>query len=274
MSDTDLVALLRWALPRLGLRWEGFRTFRGTVRKRLARRMNELGIADIPAYRARLDVDASEWVVFDGMCRIPISRLYRDHAVYERLGREILPARARAAAAAGRTTVRVWSAGCASGEEPYTVAIVWWLEVGPGAPGVDLELLATDVDATMLARAERGSYDEGSLRELPPELRAQALLRDDGGGWRVREELRRGITFRRQDMRTTLPDGWFDVILCRNSAFTYLDEPVQRTLVERIVERLYVGGVLVIGSHERLPGSVAHLAQLAPCIYERGVTGA
>lgn len=266
-SDAETVAFLQWSLPRLRLRWSAFRNFRGTVRKRLARRMAELGIQNLADYRARLEVVPEEWSALDAMCRIPISRFHRDRAVFDLLAREILPERAEAAAREARTSIRIWSAGCASGEEPYTVAILWHLEIAPNHSGLELELLATDVDETMIARAERRSYGEGSLRELPARHRSAAFVRD--GAFRVREELTRGVTFRCEDMRVVMPDGRFDVILCRNAAFTYFDAPTQRAVAAQLVARLRSGGVLVVGGHETLPGDFESLRRRAPCIYER-----
>src|SRR6185295_20147796 len=121
------VELLQWALPRLGKRWQGFRNVRGQVCKRIARRARELGLADLEAYRAHLEAHDDEWPVLDALCRVTISRFYRDRAVFDRLRLEILPAFAERAAARGESVVRAWSAGCASGEEPYTLAMIWSL---------------------------------------------------------------------------------------------------------------------------------------------------
>lgn len=269
-SDAETVAFLQWAVPRLGLRWRGFRNVRGTVRKRLVRRMVALGLQSLDAYRERLLGDPGEWPVLEAMCRIPISRLYRDRAVFDRIAREILPERARAAEGAGRSAVRVWSAGCASGEEPYTLAIVWHFEVRPDHPSLTLELLATDADETMLARAERGVYAEGSMRELPAALRDAAFERDaSADDLRVRDELRRYVAFRREDLRRTMPDGPFDLIACRNVAFTYFDDAAQRQVAAGLAERLREGGVLVIGGHESLPTGFETLSRRATSIYER-----
>lgn len=78
MRNAECVALLRWALPRLGLRWPGFRRVRRQVCKRIARRIKELGLADVAAYRERLECAPEEWPEFDSLCRITISRFYRD----------------------------------------------------------------------------------------------------------------------------------------------------------------------------------------------------
>jgi chemotaxis protein methyltransferase CheR len=266
-SDAATVAFLQWSLPRLGLRWEGFRNVRGTVRKRLLRRLAELSLRDLDEYRERLESAESEWAVLAGLCRIPISRFHRDRAVFERIGREILPERAEAAERAGRKRLRVWSAGCASGEEPYTIAILWHLDVAPKHPSLAMEVVATDVDETMIARAKRGCYAAGSLRELPPTLRDAAFDRD--GLYCVREEVRSSVSFHQQDMRAAMADGPFDVILCRNSAFTYFDEDVQRTVMAGLMERLADGGALIVGTHEIGRAILERLSPRAPCIYER-----
>ena len=258
MTDAELVAFLQWAVPRLGLRWEGLRNFRRTVRKRLAKRMTALGLAALEDYRAHLERDPSEWARLDAMCRITISRLFRDRAVYELLSAAILPERASAALREGRRVVRVWSAGCASGEEPYSVAIVWHVDVAPAYPGVELEVLATDADDELLARARRATYGEGSLRELDARLRAAALV-PEGSLLTVRPELRAGITFRCQDLRKAMPDGPFDVVLCRNVVLTYVEEARHRSLLERIVARLLPGGALVVGSRETMPAGITGL---------------
>jgi chemotaxis protein methyltransferase CheR len=266
VTDPELVAFLQWAAPRLGLRWKGLEGFRRTVRKRLARRMTALGLCTLDDYRARLEADPGEWARLDAMCRITISRLYRDRAVYELLASSILPERARAAAREGRAAVRVWSAGCASGEEPYSVAIVWHVEVAPAHPGVGLELVATDADDEVLARALRATYAEGSLRELDPRLREAALL-SEGPLFTVRPELRAGVTFLRQDLRHAMPDGPFDIVLCRNVLLTYVDEAKQRPILAQVVARLLPGGALVVGSRETMPEGIDGLDPRIPGVF-------
>jgi chemotaxis protein methyltransferase CheR len=266
VTDPELVAFLEWAAPRLGLRWEGLRNFRRTVKKRLARRMAVLGLGALDDYRAHLEADPSEWARLDAMCRITISRLYRDRPVYDLLTREILPERACVALRERRAAIRVWSAGCASGEEPYSVAIAWHVDVAPAYPGVGLELIATDADDDLLARARRATYEEGSLRELDARLREAALL-SDGDVHAVRPELRAGITFRAEDLRHAMPDGPFDVVLCRNVLLTYIDEPKQGPLLDQLVARVFPGGVLVVGSREALPPGTLGLVPRIPGVF-------
>jgi chemotaxis protein methyltransferase CheR len=263
MTDRECVELLQWAAPRLRLRWEGFRRVRGQVCKRISRRVKALGLEDAAAYRARLEADPAEWVVLDSLCRVTISRFYRDHHVFDALREELLPDLLRGARGRGESVFRVWSAGCASGEEPYTVAVLFRFGLVPTFPGLRLELLATDADEALLARARRGCYPPGTLRELPPKWSARAFSLSAEGEQCLAPELRDDITFRCQDLRAELPDGPFHLVLCRNVAFTYFAPPLQREVLTRFVERLVPGGLLVIGAHESLPESASHLERAA-----------
>lgn len=269
MPDTDCVAFLQWALPRLNLRWPGFRKVRGQVCKRLKRRMSDLGLDSFAAYRERLKADPQEWRVLDDCCHITISRFYRDRGVFATLLSQVLPDIAFRAWAEDRAA-RCWSAGCASGEEPYTLKILWDLHVSAAVPGASLAIVATDVDEAVLRRARTGCFKKASLRELPPDVIAQAFDQQQGL-YCVRPHHRQGLAFLRQDLRTEWPDGPFDLILCRNLAFTYFAPPLQERVLERILERLAPRGYLVIGAHERLPVPLAGLAPLpgAPEILRR-----
>ncbi|MHC4972036.1 MAG: CheR family methyltransferase [Planctomycetota bacterium] len=240
MKDAECVRFLQWALPRMRLRWRGLRKVRRQVGKRLGRRLAELGLSDLEAYRERLasDPGGEEWAVLDGLCRIPISRFYRDRAVFDHLFRDVLPALAQC-----HGEVACWSAGCASGEEPYTLAIAARLLDLP------LRIVATDTDPHLLARAEAARYGPSSVKELPREWREQAFTAEHV----LRPAYREAVRFEREDIRDAMPAGPFHLVLCRNLAFMYFAEELQREILARIAARLRPGGVLVIGQHETLP---------------------
>ena len=117
MSNAECTAFLKWALPRLGLQWDGFARVRRQVCKRLGARIAALHLSGIAAYQERLASDAEEWRILDECCRITISRFFRDRPVFEPLRTRVLPAIA-ARALREQREARCWSAGCASGEEP------------------------------------------------------------------------------------------------------------------------------------------------------------
>lgn len=251
MTDDDSLALLAWALPRLGLRGQGFVRVRGQVRKRLRRRLAQLGLPDMAAYRARLEGDPEEWHVLQGLCAVTISRFHRDARVWQALREEVLPRLVEAALGAGESNLRCWCVGCASGEEPYTLSILWAL--GPDTPReLGLRVLGTDVGEQVLARATLGRYSAGTLRELPAHWREQAFEAQDGA-FRLRERFRAAVEFRRADVRVSLPDEAFHLISCRNLVCTYFEPELQRATLERLWTRLVPGGVLLLGRHERLP---------------------
>ncbi len=262
MTDAECLELLRWAAPRLGLRYEGFRRVRGQVCKRVGRRMKALGVPGLVGYLERLEADPAERAVLDALCRVTISRFYRDQGVFDALREPLLPQVLEAARARGESVLRVWSAGCASGEEPYTVAVLFRLGLWPRFPGFRLELVATDADDSLLERARRGCYRRATLRELPSGWVDQAFTPHEGGLC-LRPEYREGLDFRREDLRQDMPEGPFHLVLCRNVAFTYFAPSVQRQVLARLLERLGPGGLLALGAHESLPEGTEGLARAA-----------
>lgn len=260
MKDSDCVCFLQWALPQLRMRWPGFRKVRKQVCKRIDRRLRELGLVDVEAYREYLQRHPSEWSVLDRFCRIPISRFYRDRGVFDCLREDVLPQLTAMAQAADDRTLRCWSAGCASGEEPYTLNILWQRCLQPRFPLVRLSLVATDSNPAMLERARRGCYSKSSLKDFPKEWLADAF-ETRGEEFCVSGEFRGNIDWQLQDLRRESPAGPFHLILCRHVAFTYFDEPLQRETLDRLLDPLVPGGFLVTGKQEPLPQLPAQLQE-------------
>jgi len=259
----DAAAFLQWALPRLGLAWSGFRRVRRQVSRRVGRRVAELGLSDLAAYRAYLETHPEEWTRLDAFCRIPISRFWRDAPVFEALAGEVLPVLARDTPAHGRARVRAWSAGCASGEEPYSLSLLWAFRLKPTFPALRFEVVATDADAALLARAQAACYRPGSLKELPEAWREAAFTAQDGLRC-LKPEYKAGVEFALQDIRRVAPTGPFDLVLCRNLAFTYFDDEGRRQALHRLLAALRDGGALVIGRKERLPEGLFPVAPWRP----------
>ena len=263
MTDQTFVDFLRWSLPQLGLRWPGYRKVCRLVAKRLNRRLAELGLTDLAAYRRLLVEQPSEWARFDALCRIPISRFYRDRGVFDAIVGHILPEAAALAVARGDDKLGCWSAGCASGEEPYTLVLAWRFCVAERWPSLGLAVIATDAEETMIERAKAACYGRSSLKDLPEVWRERAFARQ-GPLFCLAAEFRRDVEFALQDIRKRMPDGPFDVVLCRNLVFTYFDETQQRRTLERLKGRISPGGFLVLGSHEALPPDGGSFAPFVP----------
>ena len=263
MRQSECVEFLQWCLPRLRMRWAGFRKVRSQVCKRLARRLSELEFDDLDAYRRYLMLDDEEWTRLDAMCRITISRFYRDRGVFDALETGVLPELAAAAQRYGERAVRVWSCGCASGEEPYSLRIAWDMTRATRPPSMSLEIVATDADPQMLDRARRAVYPRGSIRDLPPPWQERAFT-TSGDNVVLRPERRVPISWICQDVRSETPHGRFDLVLCRNLVFTYYDEPLQLEIVHRLADAIRSGGALVVGSHETLPPTQARFEPWPP----------
>jgi chemotaxis protein methyltransferase CheR len=267
MKDVDCVEFLQWCLPALRFRWKGFRKVRGQVCKRIVRRVTELGLSGLSAYRSYIDNHPEEWSVLDSMCRITISRFWRDRGVFETLRSEVMPTLARNAQTNGEKEIRCWSAGCSSGEEPYTLQIIWKsLDI----PALPLGITATDMDRNLLERAKRGDYQHSSLKDLPEDLVRRDFYKS-GDLYIMDRDLKRKVRFLLQDIRREMPEERFHLILCRNLVFTYYNEALQRKTTEKILERLLPGGFLIIGTHESLPEGTSGIVPYKknPCIYQR-----
>lgn len=252
MKDSECVRFLQWALPRLHMRWPGFRKVRGQVCKRIDRRAKQLNIDSISGYRAYLETHPQEWTVLDALSRVTISRFYRDKAMFAFLETAVLPALAEQAFARQQNRLKVWSAGSGSGEEPYTVALLWKLRLQRRFSDMELEIVATDSDLDMNRRAKEACYLYSSIKNLPADWREQVFTRQEDL-FCLKAEYRSDVRFMEQDIRVTQPDGPFDLVLCRNLAFTYFEEMQQREVLERLRQVMQPGGALVIGIHEDLP---------------------
>jgi chemotaxis protein methyltransferase CheR len=183
--------------------------------------------------------------------------------VFEALESEVLPELVSAASNRTDSHLRVWSCGCASGEEPYSILILWQFRLASLFPGIEVEMVATDCDSRMVERARRGLYESSSFRELPADL-VRESFRPCGGEFEIRCGFRQKVNWVCQDVRTDMPPGTFDLILCRNLVFTYYQDTLQWEVMERILNSLHPGGALVIGTNEHLPEAAIGLVQPTP----------
>ena len=272
MDDRSCVRFLQQSLPQMRKRWPGFRRVRGQVCKRIQRRLDQIGLADIDAYRDYLHQHPEEWAALDHCCRVTVSRFYRDRSVLEQLGKQVLPALAGSVLAAGENRLRAWSAGCAMGEEAYSLVLMWDNAV-QADPKVDIHVTGSDIDEALLQRARKACYGRGSLKAVPDTL-LRSAFRQRNGRYCLVERLRNKAVFIRQDIRDASMQATFHLVFCRNLAFTYFDKALQRQLLSCLADRLVEGGALVIGSHESLPEGQAGFESWNGCesIFRKAAT--
>lgn len=269
MNDDDCIRFLQEVLPQFGYRWKGFRKVRKQVCKRIRKRLLELDLTDLTVYRQYLENNEKEGIVLDILCNITISRFYRDRFVFERLKTEILPSLADMASQNQVKQVRCWSAGSCSGEEPFTLQILWKLSVLSRAEReIPLEITATDRDHSLIERAKKGIYPAGAFKDMPPELIAMAFENRDNN-FHIKELFQQDVQFLEQDIRTELPEGEFDLILCRNLVFTYYQDDLQREIFNRMMTKLKPGGFFIIGIHESIPEEQNLLIPLGTNIHRK-----
>ncbi|HXG04362.1 MAG TPA: protein-glutamate O-methyltransferase [Candidatus Binatia bacterium] len=258
----------------LAARWAGLALGphkRAMLQARLVRRLRALGLATFEAYWARLTDPASgaeERVAFINALTTNKTEFFREphHFAYLRTPW------ATALAAPGRPggrRLRLWSAGCASGEEAYSLAIVL-AEAGLVPSGWDTRILASDIDTEALDTAAAGIYPAERLAPLGPQGRARHFTRraEAPDAWEVRPALRALVTFRRINL---VDEAWpirtrFDVIFCRN-VLIYFDRPTQQRVLRRLVGLLVPGGLLALGHAESAFGLVDGLTLVAPTLY-------
>jgi len=251
MAHEACTGFLQWALPQLGKRWTGFRPVQQQACRRLVDRLTALGLRSFDAYRDYLREHPDEWDIVDACCRITISRFYRDAPVFDRLQADELP---RLMAHAGGT-LRGWSAGAASGEEAYTLALLWHEAILPRHKDHRVRILATDAQPHMLKRATTAVYAGGTLKELPESLVRLAFDRaagPEGTVYSLKPRFRAPVHFKRHDVRTPPPMEPFHLICCRY-VLMYFDADVRRRCLAHLTDRLLPGGVLVLGKRDPEP---------------------
>ncbi|WOJ88492.1 protein-glutamate O-methyltransferase [Methylocapsa polymorpha] len=235
------------------------------VYSRLAKRLRALGLASFRDYCALIagsqGLDERQKML--AALTTNVTRFFREPHHFEHLAKQVLPPLLDAARHGER--VRLWSAACSSGQEPYSIALTV-LSLMPDAGRFDVKVLATDIDPNMLDEGQRGTYAESVLEAVPATMRARWFAPTGGGArgdasraYCVGEALRELVAFRELNLIGPWPmKGLFQAIFCRNVAI-YFDEETQAKLWSRFAPMLLPGGRLYIGHSERVTGPAAAL---------------
>ena len=241
------------------------------ARGRLARRVKVLGLGSIAEYCAYLRTAAAADEIPELINAVTTNHtaFFRERHHFDHLRKDVLP-RLIQERAGRRGRIRIWSAACSSGEEPYSIAAISRDVIGHRSD-LDFRILATDIDTDILDRAAAGQYPAEQFDRLPADLRP--LLRLEGqsarGEARIAEDLKRLIAFKRLNLIERWPmKGPFDVIFCRN-VFIYFDTPTKAAILDRYVGLLQPGGFLYLGHSESLPQPHPQLRLIGRTIYER-----
>lgn len=235
------------------------------VRARLIKRLRALGLGDFDSYLQRVQgPESPEWGAFVNALTTNLTSFFREQHHFDFLVSHF----GAHPPASGR--LRLWSAGCSTGEEPYTLAMV----MAASFPDLEVQILATDVDTNVLETARQAVYAMDRVDKLPREWLRFAFQKGTGlhaGKARVRRELRDLVTFRALNLLGSA--GWpeaasMDVIFCRN-VMIYFDKPTQRAMLAHFHQVLVPGGFMVVGHSEALLDATLGFESLGGTVYRR-----
>ena len=234
--------ILQLVLERCGVDLGAYRA--QTLERRVRHRMLALGLDRVGDYEALLASAGGEAERLLERVAIKVSRFYRNAEAFDIVARDVLPE-----LAARHGSLSLWSAGCARGEEAWTLAMLLDSCAIPG------EVVATDLDAEALAVAREGAYPEAAIAELPARLRDR-YLEPEGRRHRVIPRLRERVRFARLDVCRGRPEGVFQLVACRN-LLIYWARDVQEAILGRLLEATSPGGYVMLGESEWPVGSAA-----------------
>ncbi len=246
MDDADF----RRVLEAFGLAWRGYRKVRKGAKKRLLRVMASCDAASVEVFLKCCRRDETLWEQALRALAVPISRFFRDRRLWAVLETELLPGLIRW----GGDPLRVWSAGCARGEEVYSLKILWHKLAAQGVRLPSLELWATDFHTQFLEAAQQGLYHASSLREVDAAARSAFFVPVAADRYEISSGLKQGILWRLSDLiRDPPPSSPFHLVFLRNNLLTYYGPREQETALGRVVASLVEGGFLILGAREKPP---------------------
>jgi chemotaxis protein methyltransferase CheR len=248
-SEDDLKRLSEFLYRRTGMVFG--ETKRYYVQRRLDERMSATCTESFAAYFAHLRADeGNEIEHFINAFTVNETYFYREEYQLQCLTRDLLRERVEAK---GKKGVRIWSAPCSTGEEPYSIAI-WLLENWPLVDAYEIEIVGSDIDTRVLETARSGLYSRRALMRLGEDLIARFFQQEDEESWRIVEDLRDSVRFSPVNLLApaeTRAYGQFDVIFCRN-VLIYFDDASRRLAADNLFENLAPGGFICLGHSESM----------------------
>ncbi|MDO8710824.1 CheR family methyltransferase, partial [Pseudomonas sp.] len=223
---------------------------RATVLRRIERRMQVTAQPDLGAYYRFLQNNPEETKALLGDMLIGVTNFFRDREAFEALERDVLPQLVSAAVSAQpeKEEIRVWSAGCSTGEEAYSLAMLLNDQLQLDASKASLQLFATDIDERAISIGRAGLYPQAIVTDVPPTRLRHYFVKEDDH-YRIRKEIREKVLFAKHSLLSDPPFSQIDLIVCRN-LLIYLDREVQREILQMFHFALRPGGFLFLGSSE------------------------
>jgi len=240
----------RQLLDYFGYSWDGYRRVRKGVKKRISRHMQQLGCRSVGEYLHLLERHEEVKKHCECFMTVSVSRFFRDRRLWKIIEDNIVPE----ILSEKKEKVKFWGAGCACGEEVYSIKILWEILRSRFDDMPDLEIWATDIHPVYLKKAQEGIYSVSSLKEVEQNLRENYFrFQEDQKKFRIRPSLQKGIFWKTHNMLNDFDEDNFEIIFVRNNLLTYYNDGIKQTAFKKVIKSLVKGGFLIIGSHEKLP---------------------
>ena len=250
-ADGELDTLLNYVHERRNFDFRGYK--RASLSRRIYKRMSAVGADDYQGYMDVLEANPGEFAELFDTILINVTSFLRDRDAWDALVADVLPELIQSKAPG--ESLRIWSAGCASGEEAYTLAVLLAETLGEDRFRADVKIYATDADTNALVEARHGRYNERDLVAAFGEERAARFFDTDGACGVFRPDLRRSLIFGRHDLVQDPPISRIDLLTCRNTLM-YFTSDVQRKVLGSFHFALNAGGFLFLGKSEALVARV------------------
>lgn len=254
LNDDDFKTLLNY----FDRSWSGYRRVRKGVIRRVRQHMASVQCKTVNMYIDRLEKEPELQAACESLFNVTISRFFRDRQLWHYLRDYCLPQLVQQFP----SPIKIWSAGCACGEEPYSIAILWsTLNLQ-----AQLDILATDAQQICLDRAQSGCYSKSSLKEVPTDMLTSCFEPvPETNEYAILPDCKKTIRWQQADLLESMPQEKFHLILLRNSVLTYFRGDKKKITFSKILHQLQPRGFLAIGSHEQLPMQTQHLQRSEKC---------
>jgi chemotaxis protein methyltransferase CheR len=236
------------------------------MKRRVSIRMRSMRCQDAAEYCNLLRQSPLELDLLQKALTIHVSQFFRNPSMFEKLRTSVIPELFSSCIQSGKETLQVWSLGCASGEEPYSLGILFREFFSKEMRSVPTLIQGTDIDMQTLEFARQAEYIDERLKEVPSDQK-ERYFRPSGTKFRLVSEIRQTVTFLQGDISNTAAYTPSDLVLCRNTLI-YFIRPDQEKILHGIADILPVGGILVLGKSETLVGDVRRRFE-AVCPVER-----